>query len=116
MNEDQVHQPIIGYVSVTLIILSLAFINIQLFSVKLKSDRQLSMCMTIPIKLHVHPGKTKISLGIFTQWEAKDPCILNADCEDWSDKATADMPKNTDQLLLIDCKLQITKHAKTSDT
>ena len=30
--------------------------------------------------------------------------------------ATADLTKYTDQLLLMYCKLQITKHAKNSDT
>ena len=43
--------------------------------------------MMRPIKLYVHPANTKISLGICTQWEAKDPCILNADCKDQTEQS-----------------------------
>ena len=82
--------PIIGYVSVTLTVLSSwPLLTYSLFPERLKSDRHMSMCMTRPTKLHVHPAKTQISLCICTQWEAKDPCILHADCEDWSDWANA---------------------------
>ena len=77
------HQPIIGYVSVTLTILSSwPLLTYSPFSEILKSDRHMSMCMTRPTKLHVDPAKTQISLGFCTQWEAKDPCILLADSED----------------------------------
>ena len=52
--------------------------------------------MTKPIKWHVRPAKTQISLGIrlvwaesslCTQWVAKDPSFLYTDSEDWSDWA-----------------------------
>ena len=54
--------------------------------------------LTKPIKWHVHPAKTQISLCIHTvwsesllcaQWVAKDPRFLHADSEHWSDWADA---------------------------
>ena len=46
-------------------------------------------------KMTVHPAKTQISLGIWSEsmlcasWVAKDPSFLHADSEDWSDWADA---------------------------
>ena len=49
--------------------------------------------MTKSTKWNVHPAKTQISLficpvwsesSLSTLWVAKDPKLLNADCEDWS--------------------------------
>ena len=50
-----------------------------------------SQHMTKPTKLHVHPAKTQINVGIHpvwsesslcTQWVAKDPSFLHVDCKD----------------------------------
>ena len=58
----------------------------------------MSRLETKPTKWHVRPARTQISLGIWSdwsesslcaQWVAKDPSILHADSEDWSDWANA---------------------------
>ena len=60
----------------------------------LKLILDLSRSMTKPTKWHVRPAKTSISLGIRPVWSesslcalwiAKDPVLLQADREDWSD-------------------------------
>ena len=59
---------------------------------------KLSLNMTKPTKWHVRPAKTQISLAIrpvwsesslCVQWVAKDPIFLDADSEDWTEWADA---------------------------
>ena len=68
------------------------FVCLSVCAIKLMSHHK-----TKPTIWHVHLAKTQISLGtcqcdqcsLCAQWIAKDPRLLHANCEDWSDWADA---------------------------